>query len=50
MFCGLLNGNTSGYVFTTVKYRWKELMDLPGIQYATRIVGGVLFHLQRKCP
>lgn len=34
----------AGTFNTTVKYRWKELMGPSWGQYATRIVGGVLFH------
>ena len=34
----------SGTFNTTAKYRWKELMGPSWGQYATRIVGGVLFH------
>ncbi len=34
----------TGTFSTSVKYRWKELMGPSWGQYATRIVGGVLFH------
>ena len=34
----------AGTYTTSAKYRWKELMGPSWGQYATRIVGGVLFH------
>jgi hypothetical protein len=46
MTCSVGTGNQTilGTFKTSQKYRWKELMGKVYGQYATRIVGGILFH------
>ena len=42
--CSTGNDTPYGTYYTSVKYRWKELMGPSYGQYSTRIVGGILFH------